>query len=380
MANIFTSLAPVLFSAAQQVSAEDTGALQSISVHFDDKRVAKDDVVSVPIASGGTPVDFVPGNITPQGDSDTAAAVDVRITASKKRSWHLTGEQRQSLENAGTDKEWLRLKLMQEMRSLRNAAESDCVTAVIQGASRATGVAGTTPFASSLDELIAVRRILKDNGCPMSDAQFVCDSSAETNLLKLSAIQQAYAAGSDEERRSGILKREFGFRILSSAQLAEHVKGTGQNYLTNATTAMAKGDTSTTLSGASGTGTIKMGDILGFDGDANLYVCHSDISAAQQELRIGRPGVRKAIGTSKAITLGDNYTPCLAFDRGAVVGILRPPVMPDNPTMTQALVSDLRGLTYLLLEIAQYGQITWELHLAWGFKVVMHEHVALVLG
>jgi len=225
-----------------------------------------------------------------------------------------------------------------------------------------------------------VRRILKDNGCPMSDAQFVCDSSAETNLLKLSAIQQAYAAGSDEERRSGILKREFGFRILSSAQLAEHVKGTGQNYLTNATTAMAKGDTSTTLSGASGTGTIKMGDILGFDGDANLYVCHSDISAAQQELRIGRPGVRQAIGTSKAITLGDNYTPCLAFDRGAVVGILRPPVMPDNPTMTQALVSDLRGLTYLLLEIAQYGQITWELHLAWGFKVVMHEHVALVLG
>jgi hypothetical protein len=380
MANIFTSLAPVLFSAAQQVSEEDTGALRSISMNFDDKRVAKDDVVSVPIASGGAPVDFVPGNITPQGDSDTAAAVDVRITASKKRSWHLTGEQRQSLENAGTDKEWLRLKLMQEMRSLRNAAEADCVTAVVQGASRATGAAGVTPFASSLDELIAVRRILKDNGCPMSDAQFVCDSSAETNLLKLSAIQQAYSAGSDEERRSGILKREFGFRILTSAQISEHVKGTGLNYLTNATAAMAKGDTATTLSGASGTGTIKKGDILSFEGDTNLYVCHSEISAAQQQLLIGRPGVRQAIGTSKAISIGDDYTPCLAFDRGAVVGIMRPPVMPDNPTMTQALVSDLQGLTYLLLEIAQYGQITWELHLAWGFKVVMHEHVALLLG
>ena len=145
MANLFTALAPILFSAAQEVSAEDTGALQAITLNFDDKQVAKDDIVAVPIASGGTPVDFVPGNVTPQGDSDTASTVDVRITASKKRSWHLTGEQRRSLENAGTDKEWLRLKLMQEMRSLRNAAEADCVSAIVQGASRATGTAGTTP-------------------------------------------------------------------------------------------------------------------------------------------------------------------------------------------------------------------------------------------
>ncbi len=380
MANIFTPLAPILFSAAQQVSAEDAGALQSITLNFDDKQVAKDDVVAVPIASGGTPVDFVPGNVTPQGDSDSASTVDVRITASKKRSWHLTGEQRRSLENSGTDKEWLRLKLMQEMRSLRNAAEADCVAAIVEGASRATGTAGTTPFASSLDELIAVRRILKDNGCPMADAQFVGDSAAETNLLKLSAIQQAYAAGSDEERRSGVIKRQFGFAIRTSAQITPHVKGTGTNYLTNATTPMAKGEVTTTLSGASGSGTILPGDILRFEGDANLYVSHAAITAAQQVLRIGRPGVRQTIAPSTPITIGDSYTPCLAFDRGAVVGIMRPPVMPENPTMQQALVSDLRGLTYLLLEIAQYGQITWELHLAWGFKVVMHEHVALLLG
>jgi len=380
MSNIFTSLAPILFSAAQEVSAEDTEALQSVTMNFDDKQVAKDDVVAVPIASGGTPVDFIPGNVTPQGDSDSASTVNVKITASKKRSWHLTGEQRRSLENSGTDKEWLRLKLMQEMRSLRNGAEADCVTAIVHGASRAVGTAGTTPFGSSLDELIAVRRILKDNGCAMADPQFVCDSSSETNLLKLSAIQQAYAAGSDEERRSGVIKRQFGFQIRTSAQISQHVKGTGANYLTNATTAMVKGDVSTTLSGASGTGIIKEGDILAFAGDANRYINHNEITAMQQLLTIGRPGVRQGIGTSTALTIGDSYTPCLAFERGAVVGIMRPPVMPENPTMIQAMISDLRGLSYLLLEIAQYGQITWELHLAWGFKVVTHEHVALLLG
>lgn len=380
MANIFTSLAPILFSAAQQVSAEATGALKSITLDFDDKQVAKGDVVAVPIASGGEPEDFIPGNISPQGDSDTASTVEVKITASKKRSWHLTGEQRRSLENAGTDKEWIRLKVLQEMRSLRNAAEADCVTAIVNGASRATGIAGTTPFASSLKELTALRKILEDNGCPMTDAQFICDSAAETNLFNLSTIQQAYAAGSDEERRSGVLKPEFGFRIMTSAKISEHVKGSGSSYLTNATTPMAKGATSTMLSGATASGTILPGDILQFEGDPNLYVSHCDITAAQQLLTIGRPGVMKSLPISTPITVGESYTPCLAFDRGAVVGIMRPPVMPENPTMQQALISDLQGLTYLLLEIAQYGQITWEIHLAWGFKVVTSEHVALLLG
>ena len=380
MPNIFESLAPILFSAAQEVSVEDTGALQSISLNLDDKRVAKGDLLKIPIAAGGTPVEFVPGNVTPQGDSDTASSVDVQITASMKRSWHLTGEERRSLENAGTDKEWIRLKVLQEMRSLRNAAESDCIDAIVKGASRAIGTAGTTPFSSSLDDLIGVRKILKENGCPLSDAQFVCDSGAEANLFKLSTIQQAYAAGSDEERRKGILLPQFGFRIMASAQISEHTKGSGANYLTNATIPMAKGATSTILSGASGTGTIKEGDILSFEGDQSLYVSHNEVTAAMQMLAIGQPGVRKTIPVSTPITIGESYTPCLAFDRGAVVGIMRPPAMPDNPTMQQALISDMRGLTYLLLEIAQYGQITWEIHLAWGFKVVMSEHVVLLLG
>lgn len=381
MSNIFTAIAPILFSAAQEVAAENTGALDSITMNFDDKRVAKGDLLKVPIASGGTPVDFVPGNVTPQGDSDEASEVDVMITASKKRSWHLTGEQRRSLENAGADKEWIRLKLMQEMRSLRNYCESDCVSAIAEGASRAAGTAGTTPFASNLDSLITMRKILKSNGSPHVDAQFVCDSLAEENILKLSAVQQAYAAGSDEERRSGLIHRQFGFDIKTSAQIGVHEKGNGANYAVSATVAMAKGATQTLLSGASGTGTIKKGDILSFASDTdNLYVCQNEITASQQLLKLGRPGVLKTIPTSDAITVGSNFTPCLAFERGAVVGIMRPPLIPENPAITQTLVSDMRGLTYLLLEMPQYGQITWELHLAWGFKVVNAEFVALLLG
>jgi hypothetical protein len=80
------------------------------------------------------------------------------------------------------------------------------------------------------------------------------------------------------------------------------------------------------------------------------------------------------------MTIGNNYTANLAFERNAVVGTLRPPIMPANPTITQMPVSDDKGMTYLMLEIAQYGMTSWELHLAWGFKTVNPEFSALLLG
>jgi len=80
------------------------------------------------------------------------------------------------------------------------------------------------------------------------------------------------------------------------------------------------------------------------------------------------------------MTIGDSYTPNMAFSRNAVVGVMRPPLMPANPTIQQMLISDEFGMTYLMLDIAQYGQRTWELHLAWGFKAVQPEHIALLIG
>ena len=59
---------------------------------------------------------------------------------------------------------------------------------------------------------------------------------------------------------------------------------------------------------------------------------------------------------------------------------MRPPLIPSNPTIKQKVISDKFGHSYLMLEIAQYGQVIWEMHLAYGFKVVQPEHVALILG
>jgi len=129
-----------------------------------------------------------------------------------------------------------------------------------------------------------------------------------------------------------------------------------------------------------GTGTVLAGDVVTFAADsANKYVVNTGV-AAPGTISLGRPGARVTIATANALTVGNTYTPNLAFERSAVVGVMRPPLMPENPTMQMLPISDDKGMTYLLVDIAQYGQRSLELHLAYGFKVVQSEHVALVLG
>ncbi len=374
MANTLTAYQPTLFSAAQTVDAEPVGAVDAINMSFDAKGVAKGDIVTVPVAPSRAASDFTPAATTTSGADATGDSVSVQITKSRKVSWHLTGEQQRSLDNGGVSQEWIRQLVAEGMRTLRNEAESDAVVAIYTGASRATGTAGTNPFASALTPLADVRKILRDNGAPMSDMQFVGDSTSEANLLKLGIVNSAEQAGSDEERRSGLIKRQYGFQIRTSGQIDAHTKGTGTSY--QLSSAGAVGDTS--ISVDTGTGTVLAGDIVTVAGSSDKYVANTALAGGL--FTIGRPGLLAIEADNDAITIGNTYTPNLAFERNAVVGVMRPPVMPSNPTINQMLISDGKGLTYLMLDISQYGQRTWEIHLAWGFKAVQPSHIALLLG
>lgn len=374
MSNNLTALAPTLFSAAKEVAAESFGAVAAIRADFNDRGVASGDSVTVPIAPTRTASDFTPSNVTSTGTGATAEDVKVQITKSRKVDWVLTGEQIRSLENGTNYEEWVRQLIAQGMRALRNECEIDCVTAIKTGASRATGTAGTNPFASALTTLADARKILRDNGAPLADLQFVGDSTSEANLLKLGVVLDASVAGSDAERRSGILRRQYGFEMRTSAGIEVHTKGTGTSYqLSAAAAAKAR-----TINVDTGSGTLLAGDIVTFAGTAHKYVANSALAAGS--FTIGRPGLLVAEADNDAITIGNDYTPNLCFERSAVVGVMRPPLIPANVTIQQMLISDQFGMTYLLLDIQQYGQRTWELHLAWGFKAVNSEFIALLLG
>jgi len=384
MATVLTAIAPVLYSTAQEVSAESASLVRSIYADFDNKGVAFGDTVDVPVVPAQAVETFTPAAASTAGaGAGTAEKVQVRITAQNKVSHVLTGEQIRSLENGGNYQEWVRQWAAQAMRTLRNAAEKDCATAIKQGASRAYGTAGTTPFASDINALVELRKILRDNGAPLSNLQFVGNSNVEMNLLKLGIVQQAYAAGSAQQLTDGIIANKFGFNIRVSAGIDLHTKGTLTSAVSDLGATAAIGTTSINCDGAtSDTNTVLAGDIITWAGDSNKYVIGTAIASMADDTAIvmNRPGLRQTLANDVLGTIGASYTPSFGFEKNAVVGVMRPPLIPSNPTMRQMMVTDGMGMTYLFLEIDQYGQRTWEMHLSQGFKVVQPEHVATLLG
>lgn len=381
MANSLTPIAPTLYSAAKAVQEEPVGILDAINMTWDNKGVAKGDTVDVPVAPARAASDFTPANVSSTGADATAEKIEVQISHSRKVSWHLTGEQQLSLENAQNDQDWIKQLVMQGMRTLRNEAEVEAWTRTYKGSSRAVGTAGTTPFASTIDILADVRKILRDNGSPMADTSLVCDTAAIANLQKLDIYQQANQNGTAEERRNGSLPRYFGMQLLDSAGVSTHTKGdaTGYDLVGNE----AVGQTTLAVDG-SDSGTILAGDVIQFATDGNNYVAadttQSASGAASGNIIINRPGLVDALTAADEGVTGNTYTGNVALERNAVVGIMRPPRGPWEPGTNVMQISDDFGLTYLMLDINQYGQRTWELHLAWGFKAVNSEFICTLMG
>lgn len=377
--NTLTNLQPTLYSVAQEVSNEPFGIIAGINTNFDDKGVAIGNKVTVPVAPARAADAYSPTmnlNNGTAGADATAGKVDVEITANRFTSFHLTGEQEKSLQNGGTDQEWFRQLIAQSMRTLRNEADVAAYGAIKKGASRAIGSAGTTPFTTGVDELADMNNLLYNLGAPMTDAQFVMSSAARAQFMKTGVYQYAYANGSDADRTAGILSREFGFSLRASAGITKHTQGVAANYVLNADVAAG----GTTLDVKTGTGAAAAGSVFTVGSETDLYILNAAITANTDDFVINRPGLVTGGSKDDAIGFVGDYTPCLAFERSAVVGVFRPPYIPANANIEQVLVSDQFGMTYLLCRVVGDGVVTWRLHIAYGIQVVQPEHVALLLG
>jgi len=381
MSNTLTTIAPVLYSAAKEVAAESVGFLNAINMNFDNKGVAKGDTVRVPVAPVRTISAFTPAAVSTAGTDATSSAVAVSIADSNKVSWHLDGEQIRSLENGGNYQDWLKQMTLQGMRALRNDAEAKAWAEARKNSTRATGAPATDPFASTVGNLTAARQILLDNGSPMSDLQLVIDSAAGTSLRNLGLVQNAYQAGSADQLITGQFQPMFGFKIRESAQIVSTTAGTASGATTS-NAGYAVGTTTITLASA-GTNTLLAGDYVTFAGDSNIYCLTSgsaDVSAGGT-ITLAAPGLKIAMSAAtKAITVKAASKQNIAFERNAIVGVVRPPLIPVNATIDQMEVTDSNGMTYLMLDIQQYGMRSFELHLAYGFKAVNPEFISTILA
>lgn len=384
MANTLSSVLPTIYEAADIVSRELTGFIPAVYRNSSAERAAKDQTITYPIVPSMTAADITPAATSSSGTDQTIGAGSMTISKSRKVSFHWTGEQSLSLQNGDVPQgaNILRDQFSQAMRTLVNEIEADLWAAAYKGASRAYGTAGTAPFgtADDLSDAAGVLRILEDNGSPQSDLHLVVGAAAMANLRgKQSVLFKVNEAGTNETLRRGSIGELMGMMIHNSYPIAVHTKGTGTSYQLSA--AGAIGDT--TLSADTGSGTIIAGDVITLATGSTSYRYVVNTALSGGSLTIGGPGLRVAEADNNAITVGNNYTPNVAFHRNAVHLITRAPAMPsggDGADDVVEVVDPNTGLAFQVAIYRQYRQVSYEVGMAWGVEAVKPAHIAVLIG
>lgn len=381
MGATLTNLIPTLYSNLDVVSRELVGMIPSVTLDAQASRAAVNQSVRSFVAPAASAGDITAG-VTPPNDGDqTIGDQEIKITKARRVPIRWTGEEERGSGPAAAAIQGAQIQ--QAIRTLCNEIEADLAATYI-AASRAAGAATTTPFGTAGDYSAAslTRKILADNGSPLSDMQLVLDTAAGANLRgKQASSSQEFG---DSMLRQGVLLDINGMMVRESAQIKTHTKGTAASATTN-TAGYAVGATTITLASA-GTGTIVAGDVITFAGDTNQYVVvtgDADVSGGGTVV-LAAPGLRQAIAASAtAITVVGTSVRNMGFSRSAIILAQRLPALPANGDLASdrtTIVDPRSGLSFEVALYPQYRQMQWEVSCAWGVKVIKPEHVALLLG
>lgn len=374
MANTLTSLAPDLYEALDIVSRELVGFIPSVTLDSSAERAAVNQTIRVPITTSQVAADLSPGQLPPDTGDQTVLNNPLSITKARTVPFRWTGEEQKGV-NTGPGYKNIRVnQIAQAMRTLTNEMEVD-LGSMAYLSSRAYGTAGTTPFATDLSDPAQVRKILSDNGAPLSDLHMVIDTTAAAKMRSLGILTKANEAGTVDLRANGTLLNIHGFGIRESAGVGYHTAGTGASYVTNG--ALAKG--ATTIPVQTGTGTILAGDVVTIGNFK--YVVTSTLSGGS--FTIGAPGLMVAVSTGATVTVNSAFTANFAFARSAIVLATRAPALPEEGDMAsdRMMIQDpVSGIAFEIAMYPQYRRIRYEVSAAWGYANIKPEHSAILLG
>jgi len=378
VANTLTGLLPTLYESLDIVSRELVGFIPSIAMDASAERAAVGQQILVPITPAAAANNITPGVTAPNTGDQIIGNTPLTIAYAQAVPFRWNGEEQKGLNTGPGYAKIKNDQMIQAMRTLCNNIELFVAQTTLLGSSRATGTAGTTPFATNLGATALARKVLSDNGSPLSDIHFTMNTTAGANMRTLLQLTAVNEAGDDSLLRQGTLTSLHGFEVRESAQVPETTKGTGTGYVTNG--AVAAGSLQVPLQ--TGTGTVVPGDVVTFAGDPNNYVVAAGISAPGT-ITLNKPGLLNALAGNTAMTIGASYAPNLAYHRNAIALVTRAPALPVEGDMAEdrATIIDPRsGLAFDVSMYKQYRQVYYEIAIAYGASVIKPEHVTTVMG
>lgn len=381
MANILTKLIPDLYQNLDEVSRELTGFLPSVARNSSAARAALGESVTVPVSTAMESGNVTPSMTVPEPEDFTMDNVAIQITKSRNVSFGLTGEEFQGLNNGVGANYILGENIKQAVRTLANEMEKDVAIEAAISSSRAYGTAGTTPFAANLSDAAQIKKIMDDNGAPMSGRSLIVDTTAGVNLRSLTQLTNVGDAGTNMTLRQGELLNMFGISIKESAG----IQNVAQSAIEGVTLeAVEAGATELTIKAAT-SGSLKAGDIITIAGDDNKYVVAvaNGALAPAGKIKIAKPGLLHGAADGAAVTVVADSARNIAFTQNAIQLVTRAPALPAgrDAAVDSYIMTDSRsGMAFEVRVYQGYRKMRMEVACAWGVKVIKPEHVVTLLG
>lgn len=376
MPNTLNNLIPDAYAALDIVSRELIGFIPGVSRDSTTDNAAKGQSVRIAqTRKNSAGEDITPAMAIPSAADQTIDNVVVTIDKYRAFPFSWSGEEQKGMNEGPGYNNLLQDQIAQALRAASNEMEADIANAAAASSSRAYGTSGTVPFGTSIADTAQARKILDDNGAPLSGRSLVIDTAAGANLRTLQHLTKANEAGTTMTLRDGELLNLHGFSIRESAQVARPAVGTGAGFEVNGAHAVG----ATTIAVNSGTGTILAGDVVTIGG--NKYVVATALSGGS--FTIAAPGLIAAAENEEPASVNAVSARNVAFCQNSIILATRLPVIPQTGDLAidRAIITDPRsGISFGVSVYPGYHMARYQIEVAWGVKVIKPEHTALLLG
>ena len=379
MANTLTSLIPDVYAALDVVSRELTGFIPAVARDSGADRVALNQTLRSPATAANTAGgDITPAMALPSAADQTVGNKSLTITKSRFFPFSWSGEEMYGVSQGPGVLTIKQNQIAQAIRAAVNEIEIDIGVAAKNGVSRFFGAtAGTAPV---FTDWAQAKKILDDNGAPISDRHTVINTTAGVALRGTSNLYKVNEGGESSLLRQGMLGNLFGFDIRESAGIQTTTAGAMTGALVNG--ALSAGATSIVFDGGTvNTTGIVAGDIITIG--SHKYVVATGSTSTSGTIVINAPGLQAAVADNTAITVVATSARNVAFNRNAIVLATRLPELPPEGDMAidREIVTDPRtGLSFEVAAYPGFRMITYHVSVCWGVTVFKPEHVAGIVG
>lgn len=375
MSNTITEVTDSIFSQSMDALRNATTLPRLVRTDWKNEVAKKGQTISIPLPPTLTVGDVSP-SATPLATEDVErTTVDITLNYWRRVSLHLTDKEAGEMADGSRNG---------DLTSVAEALASDVnakILALYKEVYGYAGVAGTTPFATDLSELIDAQKVLFDQKCPLGNRFAILSGAAQVNALNLRAIQDF--KGSDSII-NGQIGRVLGFDVYADQQVPTHTL-VGDDCALDDSAARAVGTKTLHMDGL--TTAPAAGDVFTIAGDDQTYTVVSSTTLVGTDSDVTfEPGLVVAIPAvdgNEVVTFKADHVVNLVAHRDAFALATRPLAAAGDfagGNMIRTDVDPLTGLGFTLEVSRQHMQTAYVWTILYGVKCIRPEYACRIAG